>query len=407
MESVGQESSIGDLGVIQIEESPALHPAVTRDAEQVLFNPNSEERKKYEPYDLKAREIRDLGRQKERFQEWRGLSFKEFALRDEFKSPEAVISYFLDHPNVDIKDSLVEILTDNKYQSFIDTHFSGKTKLNPKALASEISDIVAELIILREKIHQRVEEVNLVGSRAIEHHMGYEPPEIGREQLLLLPSVDVYNYIAHGVSTDNLIDAGTGSKGMASYPIVQEDPSAISFRRIAIVPMAFAVNVATTGLRLESSNKMELSESDKGIGWYKQSINTASHETEHARVWGEIDKSTNELKLGFKSLPRRGSRSDRPIEQLQFEKDRDEGMTDFISIWKLKVVDGTIPVEATFDQVIEQVQASITNGSYFREISIVIQDMKEYRDRFNYEDPLKAFLTSYYHSFAYPLRRIA
>lgn len=373
------------------------------DDEQQLFDPESKSRKEYEPYKFGEKERRDLGREKERFEEWENLSFKEFATREEFKSPEAVVSYFLDHPDANIQDGLVELMLDDKYQTFLNEHFAGKTKLNPKALASEISDIVGELIILREKLHGKVEEINDLGSQAIESHLGYEPPKIDSKRLLLVPSVDVYNYIAHGVSTNKLKEANMGSNGTASYPVIPDNtPEGRTIRRVAMVPMAYGIKVETTKLELESKNKMAASEVDAGKNWYSLAINTASHESEHARVWGKIDHSSGEIRLGFKSLPRRGNLSEKQMEQRREEKGHDEGMTDFISIWKQKVTDGTLSTNATFDQVVDQVGQSIFQGAYYPNISEVIADMKQFKDELGEDDPLQYFLSNYYNSSAYP-----
>jgi hypothetical protein len=105
--------------------------------------------------------------------------------------------------------------------------------------------------------------------------------------------------------------------------------------------------------------------------------------------------------LGFKSLPQ-GSESTKPIETRKKEKSQDEGMTDFISIWKQIVADGNLPVDASFEDVVSGVRNSLAKGAYFSEVTQVIEDMQQYREKVGADDPLQYFLSNYYNSSQYP-----
>lgn len=390
-----------DAGSIVTQTPRTETTSFATDREQHLFDPQSTERTTYEPYSLREKERRDMGKERGRFEEWEHMDFKEFISREEFKSPEAVIAYFLDHPKVNIKDTLTDLFLDNNFDSFVTSHFKDKTKLNAKALSDELNQVVAELIILRGKVVEKNAKVNEVGSKAIEHHLGYEPPKIETNRTLFVPSVDVYNYIAHGVSTDKLRSAHMGSNGIASYPVVAEGASGRTIRRIAVVPLSFGIDVDTTRISINPINDMTDSEVDSGKKWFDVAIKNASHEDEHARVYGKVSETSGEIMLGFKSLPQ-GIESTKPIETRKKEKSQDEGMTDFISIWKQIVADGNLSVDASFDDVVSGVRNSLAKGAYFSEVTQVIEDMQQYREKVGADDPLQYFLSNYYNSSQYP-----
>lgn len=372
--------------------------SVVSQREQKLFETESSERATYKPYDIDKRDRRDLGREQEHFEEWENLNFKDFVAHEGFDSPEAVVSYFLDHPQVNIKDSLTELLLDGRYDSFIESHFKGGTKLNAKALAEELSGITAELIILREKLKNKTTEINNVGSQAIELHLGYEPPPIDEHRILFVPSLDVYNYIASG--TTKPLQQGDGT---ATYPIVPEGTNPDrTFVRMAIVPMAYTLQVDTTKITLTDKNAFKEAQMEQGRSWYKMSLVSASHESEHARVSAHLDYSQKELRAGFKSLPLTRDYSEKSMELRQDEKHRDEGMTDFLSVWKQQVAAGNLAVDATFDQIAENIGRNVSLAAYSHDVGNLIRYMKSYKEEMNIDDPLPYFLGAYYNSSNYP-----
>lgn len=176
-------------------------------------------------------------------------------------------------------------------------------------------------------------------------------------------------------------------------------------QRMAFVPMGFKVDVQTTKLSFTSGNRL-LEDSAVKRPWQPIAMRVAAHESEHVRVAGHLDNTSNEIRLGFKSVPNKGYMSDTDIEQRRLERQQDEGMTQFVTIWKQCVVSGELKPDSTFDDILIKVDESkALSGIYMSEVSMVINDMRTYHDTHKDEDTLRSFLPMYYLSGPYPINK--
>lgn len=354
------------------------------------------------PYNLNEARRFELGRDRQRFEEWENLSFDEFAGRAEFQSAEAVVGYFLDHPQVHIQDALVNLLMDGKYEDFITTHFDNKTKLNPRGLAFELEKVVTELASQKKALQIKVAETVAIGDEALKHHMGFAPV-FDERKTLFVPSADIYNYLAHGVSTASLKRLEGGSEGMTARPKIEKNQEApINFNRISYVPLAFELKIDTTKLEITSSTKMPTNY-DELLDWHTFALLSANHEIEHTRVIGKYDKEEDTFDFGFMNFANPGNliRQDREKERRNYW--RDEAMTEFIAVWKLLLSKGQLQPTDSIDQIVVAIKASNVKGKYLPLINQLVIDMKTYQERFQIA-PLEDFLRNYYFSSEYPVQ---
>lgn len=121
--------------------------------------------------DLGIAERYSLGRERGRFEAWENLSWKDFVESDFYRSPEAVVAYFVDHPHVNIRETLKEWFLDGKYAEFISTHFSDMTKLNPIGLAEELERLVKEVRAERLKLISETTKINKEFEEVLRLHL--------------------------------------------------------------------------------------------------------------------------------------------------------------------------------------------------------------------------------------------
>lgn len=353
--------------------------------------------------DLGIAERCSLGRERGRFEEWENLTWKDFVESDLYRSPEAVVAYFLDHPKVNIRETLKEWFLDGKYAEFIGTHFANQTKLNPIGLAEELEKLVKELVLERIKLISETDKINKEFEDVLRLHIDYIP-RLDPQRILFIPSVDTYSYIVHGISAHKLFHKEDKSNGSVSHPVAK-DKSLHRVQRMAFVPMGFKVNVQTTKLTFANGNRL-LEDSATKRPWQPIAMRVAAHESEHVRVAGNLDERSNEIRLGFKSVPNKGYMSGTDIEQRRLERQQDEGMTQFITIWKQCVTSGELKPESTFADVLIKVDESKgMSGIYMSEVSMVINDMRAYQETHKDENTLRAFLSMYYLSGPYPINK--
>lgn len=273
-------------------------------------------REAYQPYPFGRRERHALGRERTRFEEWEQMSFSEFLTHKDFLHPEAVIGYFVDHPDANVHQELKELFLDKQYDQFVQTHFRSKTILNPRGLAQEIETITKQIMAKKLELAQQFQRVE----------------EDQKESYRSAP-------------------------------------------RIAYIPLAFTVDVTETRIRLNS----QVDPNTKlGGTWEQAAQRSYLHESEHIRVFSHYKVGQDAIAAGFKKLP--NNRADIHDGVLsQTDKDHDEGMTECIALWKQLILEGMLTPNSSTEEILTLLEHKITRSSYPHATGEVLRDMRVYQ----------------------------
>ncbi len=380
------------------------------------FDSKSEERTKYEAY---GRYPRGLGQQKEAFEGWQQQTFTEFLTDERFDSPESLVGYFVDHTDSKPED-IMSSLSSEDYQKVIGKFFKDKTHLSKDRLATEVDRVVGQVILIKENIKRRFEAIDNKTNEAIRNHLGYTPPQIDKNAVFLIPSQDVYEIITEGITTRQLKEKYPSSDkmenlGMVPIPEIRdEERDQTNLKRAIFIPMNYSIGVSENGLQLSEKTNSTNPEG-QGRNWVNEVVRAYTHEAEHSRVYASYNSREKLIHAGFKTFPANyGGLTTEMMGKLREEQDKDEGMTDFITVWKNVLVRGDLNIDSTPDEIVTAVQrANYAYGEHWGQTSQIIKDMrayqKEYQDadeksrKWQESNVLKRFLKSYYLSTGYPV----